>query len=116
MKVQTVTHEVRLQNWRELVKECRMSGKTINAWCTEHNINPKTYYHWQRLVCRELSQLPMQTPGANQPAVFAELSVPQSHSGKIAVTIERRDFQIHIYCGADQATVETAFLALKSLC
>jgi transposase-like protein len=52
MKVQRLTHEVRLQQWSNIVKECRSSGKTITAWCAEHKINTKTYYRWQQLVCQ----------------------------------------------------------------
>ena len=123
MKVQSVAHEIRLQNWKQRVKECRTSGKTVQAWCNENNINTKTYYRWQRIVCQGLSfnqpQLPMKnvetTAVVNVPAVFAELSAPKSLAGKIALTIERRDLQIHVYCGTDRATMEMALLALTSL-
>ena len=122
MKVQSVAHEIHLQAWSQRIKECRTSGKTVQAWCDENNINSKTYYRWQRIVCQTLSlnqsQLPMKNAEtmavANGPGVFAELSAPKS-IGKIALTIERRDLQIHVYCGADRVTVEMALLALTSL-
>lgn len=127
MGVQTVTHEIRLQKWSSIVKACRSSGKTIKAWCTDNKINLKTYYHWQKLVCQqacqELSVTPVQNlkhdlepVHAKNDVVFTELSVSKPLAGKVALTINRRDMQIHIYCGADRATVETALLALKGLC
>ena len=127
MGVQTITHEIRLQKWSGIVKECRSSGKTVTAWCTENNINLKTYYHWQKLVCQdacqEFSVIQAQKPKhsletiqAKSGVVFAELNIPKPHAGKVALTIDRRDMQIHIYCGADRATVETALLAFKGLC
>ena len=127
MDVQIVTHEIRLQEWITIVKECRNSGKTIKAWCEENNINIKTYYRWQKIVCQkvcpELSVTPAQKlkndfepVQAKNGVVFAELSVPKEHAGAVALTIERRDIKIHIYFGADRATVETALVALRTLC
>lgn len=122
MKVQSVAHEIRLQTWSQRIKECRTSGKTVQTWCDENNINSKTYYRWQRIVCQSLScnqaQLPIKpretTAIAKEPMIFAELSAPKS-IGKIAVTIERRDLKIHVYCGADQETVNLSLIALRAL-
>jgi hypothetical protein len=123
MGVQKVTHEVRLQKWSRIVKECRNSGKTIKVCCAENNINVKTYYHWQKLVCQKACQelaitqrKNPETVPVNSSPVFAELNVPNHPAGKVAVTIQRNDTQIHIYGGADAATVETALLALRNLC
>lgn len=119
MSVQSITHEVRLQNWSRIVKECRGSGMPIKTWCTEQNINLKTYYNWQKLVCqetcRELAMTHKQPPATVVPSgsVFAELAASKPLAGKLALTIQRNDVQIHIYCGADAATVEAA---LSRLC
>lgn len=127
MGVQTVAHEIRLQKWSSIVKECRSSGKPIKDWCAENNINLKTYYYWQKLVCqdtcKEISltsaqklKQDLKPVQVNRDVVFAELSLTKPHAGKVALTIDRRDMQIHIYCGADRATVESTLLALKGLC
>lgn len=123
MEVQKITHEVRLQNWSRIVTDCRSSGQTIKVWCADHHINLKTYYYWQKRVCqatcRNLSITKEQTIQAmhvSKGPVFAELSIPNCNTGKLAVTIHHKDMQIHIYGGADAATVETALLALQNLC
>lgn len=123
MQVQKLTQEMRLQKWSGIVRACRSSGKTIKSWCMEHNINLKTYYHWQKRVCqaacRELS-LPSETntQAVSQPGgpVFAEFQLPQPQSGRVAVTIERHDTHIHIYHGADAATVQAVLAALGRPC
>jgi hypothetical protein len=56
MAVNEITHEVRLQQWEGIVRECRSSGKTIKAWCSKNSINIKTYYRWQQLVCQATCQ------------------------------------------------------------
>ena len=123
MDVQKLTHEVRIQQWRKIVTDCRNSGKTIKAWCTENNINIKTYYHWQKTVCqqtcRELAihqnQLPVAIPAVKTPA-FVELRNPSNHAGQLAVTIQHNHTEIHIYRSADAELVETAIAAMKHLC
>ncbi len=123
MDVQKITHEVRLQQWGNIVKDCRSSGKSIKAWCAEKSINIKTYYYWQKKVCqvacRELvvgQKRNFEAVPINSGSVFAEISVPKSNSGRLAVTIHHNNTEVNIYCGADAAIVETALQALRSLC
>ena len=46
------THEVRLANWTETIKECqsRPKGQTTKQWLEEHDISDKQYYYWLRKV------------------------------------------------------------------
>ncbi len=123
MDVQKLTHEVRLQQWSAIVNECRSSGSSIKSWCEENGINIKTYYYWQKKVCqatcRELSmgqQQNLETVPTSTPSVFAELSTPRNKLGHVAITIHHHNTEVHIYSGADAALVESALLALRSLC
>ena len=123
MDVQKLTHEIRLQQWGKTVKDCRSSGKSVKSWCDEQNINIKTYYYWQKKVCqvtcRELAMNhPQPSIAVNAPPipVFAELRKPDPPSGQLALTIQRGPMEIQIYRGADAAIVETALLAIRSLC
>lgn len=34
-----------LDEWMKLVTECRQSGLTDAAWCTEHGISPSFFYN-----------------------------------------------------------------------
>lgn len=34
-----------LDEWMELVTECRQSGLTDTAWCTGHGISPSSFYN-----------------------------------------------------------------------
>lgn len=34
-----------LEEWMELVTECRQSGLTDAAWCNEHGIAPSCFYN-----------------------------------------------------------------------
>jgi hypothetical protein len=121
MDVNEITHEVRLQQWEEIVRECRSSGKTIKAWCAEKNINIKTYYRWQQLVCQELSVVKEPKQQAvgdtiDSSPVFAEISMSTSRINQLAVAIKHNAMEINIYCGADAAIVEAAIAAIRNLC
>jgi hypothetical protein len=124
VEVKKITHEVRLQNWSRIVTNCRNSGQTIKTWCEENNVNIKTYYHWQKQVCQATcknvsitkEQNVQSIPTCKEP-VFTELTaMPNRNRREVAVTIQRKDMQIHIYGGADIATIDTVLLALKQLC
>ena len=46
-----------LDEWMELVTECRQSGLTDAAWCNEHGISPSCFYNAvTRLHVHQLSQ------------------------------------------------------------
>ncbi|TBL69951.1 IS66 family insertion sequence element accessory protein TnpA [Paenibacillus thalictri] len=40
----------RLQQWTEIIRECRSSGQTVVRWCAGHEVNVKSYYYWLRKV------------------------------------------------------------------
>ena len=39
-----------LEEWMELVTECRQSGLTDAAWCNEHGISPSCFYNAKKPV------------------------------------------------------------------
>ena len=50
MDTQKVKRQYRMNQWIEIIRQCRSSGQTVANWCAENNINPKTYYYWLRRV------------------------------------------------------------------
>ncbi len=48
--ITTVKHEVRLREWREQIEAQQASGMTVQGWCAEKGISPKTYYYHLRKV------------------------------------------------------------------
>ena len=45
-----MTHQMREQYWRGIIKECNESGECKEKWLTEHGINSKSFYYWQRKI------------------------------------------------------------------
>ena len=63
MKLQDAKQEAMLQQWREMVYQCRNSGQTVEVWCREHGIPVATYYRRQKQVWeQEKEKLPVEIP------------------------------------------------------
>ena len=73
------THDIRLANWKEIVRQCqsRPAGTTCKTWLAENNINEKQYYYWQRrirnLVYQELQNKQLPAATTHQAVTFAEM-------------------------------------------
>ena len=43
-----ITNEVRLREWREIIRTWSKSGMTKKDWCNENNVPLRQFYYWQR--------------------------------------------------------------------
>ena len=48
--IQTVTQNVRLQQWTAIIQDRQASGLKVDDYCSEHNISRNAYYYWLRKV------------------------------------------------------------------
>lgn len=48
--VLAVRNELRMQNWMDIIRECRESGLSNREFCTRQGISEKTYYYWLRKI------------------------------------------------------------------
>ena len=51
-----------LDEWMELVTECRQSGLTDAAWCNEHGISPSCFYNAVTRLRQKACQIPDPAP------------------------------------------------------
>ncbi|MDO5157213.1 MAG: IS66 family insertion sequence element accessory protein TnpB [Eubacteriales bacterium] len=47
-----------LEEWMDLVTECRKSGLTDAAWCNEHGISPSCFYNAVSRLRKKACQIP----------------------------------------------------------
>lgn len=74
MNTREVANNYRLNQWIEIIKECRMSGQSIASWCSKRGINPNSYYYWLRRVRKAACEaLPSINATGNQ---IVQLEVP----------------------------------------
>ena len=38
--------QMKLQYWLDVIRQCRASGLTNQAWCKQHDVSLKNYYYW----------------------------------------------------------------------
>jgi hypothetical protein len=110
--------EFRLRQWTEIIQECQASNMTVKAWCSQNNINIKSYYYWLRKIrliyCQSRGN---QTPAVKREIVPLQLNPqPCSSISHPAVTIHLGTASIDIAEGTSQATIEAVLKSLQSVC
>ena len=66
MNISTLTpdKQVKLQYWLDVIRQCRASGLTNQAWCEQHDISLKSYYYWIAKIRKlALEELPRKSHG-----------------------------------------------------
>ena len=60
----TPDKQVKLQYWLDVIRQCRASGLTNQAWCEQHDISLKSYYYWIAKIRKlALEELPRKNHG-----------------------------------------------------
>jgi putative transposase len=48
------THEMRIVQWTEIIRQCNNSGISKRTWCENNNVDEKQFYYWQRRIREEV--------------------------------------------------------------
>ena len=60
----TPDKQVKLRYWLDVIRQCRASGLTNQAWCEQNNVSLKSYYYWIAKIRRlALEDLPRKNNG-----------------------------------------------------
>lgn len=96
-----VKREVRLHEWRMQIEAQQASGTTVQQWCADNGINPKTYYYRLRRV--------------REQCVDTEPSI-------VPITLSQQSLDIHIEKNGLQISLptdiapETLIAVVRELC
>ena len=125
MTIQRAGRQQNLLAWSQRVADCRSSGLSVNRWCAEHDIKPKTYYNWQKKVfAAMIEQQKMLVEATETQSHFAELPAPMPESASVpaeepiqknglAASIRVGNAALDVYEGAN-AEVVTALCKVLS--
>ena len=118
-QVTKVRRQLKREEWKSIISECRASGMTVKAWCKDHGIIEQTYYrNLKRLREEMLESLPASIiQDDNKPTVFRkmEVSTPVLDTNG-AVIIHLGAATIEINEGTSQETIQAVLLALQVTC
>ena len=121
MNIREITKQHRLKQWMEIIRECRSSGQTISAWCSEHNVNHKSYYYWlKRVRIATCESLPL--VGANNqqivpvkmPAPLMETSSSIQESSS-PIVLRFGSVTLELHNGASSTLIENALKAIQNV-
>ena len=80
MDIYTLTpdKQVKLQYWLDVIRQCRASGLTNQAWCEQHAVSLKSYYYWIAKIRKlALEELPRKSHGC-RPVMEQTALVPDA--------------------------------------
>ena len=102
-EIMAVKKQVRLENWAAEVESCTASGLTVQQWCRDNGMSPKTYYYHLRKVRESAIE--------SIPAI-----VPLSNKVVLSEKIEISDGEINIAMPADMniEALSTVIRVLKN--
>ncbi len=114
--IRSVKAQRSLMEWSQRVADCRSSGQPVARWCAEHDINPKTYYNWQKKVFAamvERQQLQVEARQEAKPR-FAELLPPVVQNDLVAA-VRIGEASLDVYSGASAEVVAALCKALSNV-
>lgn len=122
MDMRQVNHQVRVDQWRQVIAECRSSGRPVKEWCKEHSLKESQYYYWLRVIRNESLALVQKENRMLQPS-FAAVSVSEGKfgvveqcQGSLCAIVKGEGFSVEIQNGANLQTLEQTLRILNSLC
>ena len=125
MNTRQVTQEYRMNQWMDVIRQCRDSGKSVTSWCAENDINPKKYYYWLRKIraaaCKALPAI--NNEGSIVPLEIDEtsLSIPNTstHASKETshadIVIRLGAAVLEIHNNASSSLIENTIRALNNV-
>ncbi len=99
--ITAVKQEVQLRDWAAQIEAQKASGMTVQRWCEENGIKPKTYYYHLRKLREKCV--------ASAPAIVP-LSVPKCTSN---IHIEKNGLQISL---PTDISADTLIALVQELC
>ena len=121
MNTREVTRNYRLNQWTEIIRECRISGQTVSGWCADHDINLKSYYYWLKKVRNAACEaLPAINSGSGP---IVPINIPV-HSANAVSAVQESSADILLHLGsvtielrnnASAALIENTLRALQNV-
>lgn len=121
MNTREATQKYRLNQWIEIIKECRSSGQTVSRWCNDHSISTDSYYYWLRKVraaaCESLPNI------STENSSFVPVNIPvhtvetDSMDCKISPSILLRfgSITLELHNNASVTLIENTLRALQNV-
>ena len=105
-KIAKVKNEVRLKMWAETIQACTSSGLTVAQWCSNNNLNIKTYYYRLRKVRENLCEI-------KERQNIVAVNFPEKAKADSKITIKASGMTIELSAEVSAITLQTIIEALR---
>lgn len=112
-----ITHDVRMNQWTNIIAACNTSGMTKTRWCRENGVNIKSFYYWQKRIRiasyeeQSGSRVPNQEPVAFAKVIVSPRKDPEPAENNTGAVIRVSGLHIEIM---NTATEELITKLLKA--
>ena len=111
MDISTLTpdKQVKLQYWLDVIRQCRASGLTNQAWCEQHAVSLKSYYYWIAKIRKlALEELPRKSHGC-RPVMEQTALMPDAAPEFAEISLRGRQN----FCAAPAAVLHTGTVTVE---
>ena len=121
MTTREATKAYRLNQWTQVIRECRSSGQKVKDWCNDNDVDPKKYYYWLTQVRKAAIQslpatlsdstiIPIQTA---QPEFSSAVSAYSNEN--VAATISFENIVIQLSNHASSELIVNTLKAIQNV-
>lgn len=91
MNTKIVATNYQMQEWMDIIRDCRNSGLTVQQYCDEKNLSRPTYYYWLNKIRKTAIESVESSPAfveLKPPAPVSRKGVPASiHVGDATIEL-----------------------------
>jgi len=112
--------------WLNCIQQCRVSGLSDYAWCSQNGIPISSFYYNIKRLRKKASMIPASVPNVVEkaeivPIYYNELqdtkaALPKKQTDSIAIRLEYNGVIMAISNDADAAIIAATLNALRQLC
>lgn len=97
--------EQKLEEWKKIIESAGSSGKTVQEWCDENNINTRNFYYWRKKL-REMES-------GTQFYEVPDEQLSDDHPGSPELILKYKQFSLVIPEGVDTEALEKVIKVLS---
>lgn len=111
MTAREATRAYRINQWTQIIRQCRNSGQTVKAWCEENGVDSKRYYYWLKCVREAVATA---LPATMQDSSIIPVELPVNHPEKVVASPQA---VAAISCGtlSVQLSNETSYQMIENI-
>jgi len=113
-KITQAKTEFRLKQWTQIIQNCQASGMTVVAWCSQNNVNTKSYYYWLRRIRTIACESGLLAAQSNEHPIVPIAS--RQAKASAVVTIHLPSISVDIHDRASREIIESVLAGLRTLC